>query len=98
MINLLDLDGFSVINVVGDFDLKLFLGKKNLFLEKSFSSYEQELKYQKCVFKTTAGFYLYLVRKKDTENFELIIYYKEDQKNEVIIFLNQIKNKKNETN
>ena len=98
MIDVLKLDGFSVINVDGDFDLNFFLDKKNLFLEKSFSLYREKLEYQKCIFRTTAGFYLYLIKKKDTENFELIIYYKEDQKNEVIIFLNQIKNKKNETN
>lgn len=89
---------FSMVEVDGDLELKTLLNKKNIFLIKSNSSFNKEINYYECLFKTSAGFYLHLSKKENTDFFKLVIYYKEDQKNELLIFINQLKKQLNDTN
>lgn len=89
--NILDGETYSELEVNGLFDIKTFLGKKNIGLQKSYGIFDGEIKYKECIFKTSANIFIKLTKKDNTDFFEVVIYYKEDQKNEVLIFLNQIK-------
>jgi|LauGreDrversion4_2_1035121.scaffolds.fasta_scaffold14305_5 hypothetical protein len=87
---------FSVLNVSSSFELDTFMNRKNLIMIKSKSNYiDSSINYEECLFQTSAGFYLYLEKLLSTDFYKLSFYYKEEQLNEVKIFLNQlIKNKK----
>lgn len=85
-------DGFhSTLSVEKKFKIDIFLKRKNLKLLKSYSTLsEQKINYKELFFKTTAGFYLYLLKDEQTDLFTLEIYHKEEHLNEIQIFLKQI--------
>jgi hypothetical protein len=88
---------YSMLKVSNLFDINSFLNRKNLTMVKSTSNYmDNSFSYEECLFETSAGFYLYLLKEMGTQNsYKLSFYYKEEQLNEVKIFLNQlIKNTK----
>jgi|LauGreDrversion4_2_1035121.scaffolds.fasta_scaffold671413_2 hypothetical protein len=80
----------SLMRVGGEFILDTFLNRKNLNLIYSVSTFDKKIKYEKCFFKTTAGFYLYLSNYGIPNVFNLEIYHKEEHVSEIQIFLKQI--------
>jgi hypothetical protein len=90
---------YSMLKVSGVFDIDTFLNRKNLTMIKSTSNYiENHISYDECLFETSAGFYLYLINMDSKDSYKLSFYYKEEQLNEVKIFLNQLIKKQNERN
>jgi hypothetical protein len=68
-----------------------FIGKRKVTIVHSHSMIGDDGKkvYQEKIYKTTQGFYIYLVR-EDELMFNLTIYYKQEQSNEFDLFIGQL--------
>lgn len=68
-----------------------FIGKRKVTLIQSHSMTGDDGKrnYIDKLYKTTQGFYIYLYKVSDS-NFEITIYYKQEQLNEFDLFIGQL--------
>lgn len=81
----------SIMNVWTCFDLEKFRNNKKLkpLVSESIVSFDGTIQYNQIIFSTPAGYYLFIYR-NDEGNYHLKIYYKEEQYNEVLIFVKQL--------
>lgn len=85
---------FSIMNLdIFDGNLHKFLEDKKLtrVFEKSKMMLNGDLIWNEIIYKTKQPFYLHILNETITENrWELQIYYKPEQLNELIIFIRQV--------
>ncbi len=89
----LEKDGeiFSTNTLYLPVEIDEFLSTKKVILVHSDSITDENGKriYNKKLYKTTQGFYIYLVRGSESM-FKLTLYYKQEQSNEFDLFISQL--------
>lgn len=85
---------YSVLNVVSiPKEIEEYLNKMKTIVVYSISRIDYNdtsIKYNEKIYKTAQGFYLYLSLNGPGDHAKLTIYYKQEQQNEITLFIGQL--------